>query len=108
MAIARHVLVAALLLAALLAGLADAEQTVEVTIADYRFQPAELRVRAGDTVKWTNREKRTSHSVLFEGQPESERLFPDESWQRTFAKPGVYAYTCGPHPEMKGVVRVED
>jgi plastocyanin len=88
---------------------AAAQQTVEVTIQDYKFLPAEVRIKAGDTVKWINREKRTSHSVLFpaENGLESERLFPDESWQRTFAQPGSYHYRCGPHEEMKGSVVVE-
>jgi plastocyanin len=55
-----------------------AQQTVEVSIQDYRFTPQEARIKAGDTVKWINREKRTSHSVLFpaENGLESERLFP--------------------------------
>jgi plastocyanin len=96
-------------LLALVSVCALAQQTVEVTIQDYKFQPAEARIKAGDTVKWTNREKRTSHSVLFpaENGLESERLFPDESWQRTFAQPGAYSYRCGPHEEMKGRVLVE-
>lgn len=86
-----------------------AQETVEVRIEAYRFQPPEVRVRAGDSVRWVNREKRTSHSVLFpaEGGLESERLFPDESWERHFDKAGRYDYHCGPHPEMKGVVLVE-
>ncbi len=36
----------------------------------------------------------------------SDRMFPGESWQRTFDKLGTYPYTCGPHPEMTGVVEV--
>jgi plastocyanin len=86
-----------------------AQQTVEVSIQDYKFVPAEVRIRAGDTVKWINREKRTSHSVLFaaENGLESERMFPQEHWQRIFTKPGTYPYRCGPHEEMKGVVHVE-
>jgi plastocyanin len=86
-----------------------AQQTFEVTIQDYRFSPQEVRIKAGDTVKWINREKRTSHSVLFpaENGLESERMFPQEHWQRTFAKPGSYSYRCGPHEEMKGLVLVE-
>jgi plastocyanin len=85
-----------------------AQQTVTVSIQQYRYQPNEVRIKVGDTVKWINREKRTSHSVLFpsEGGRESERFFPDESWQRRFEKPGRYAYQCGPHPEMTGVVVV--
>jgi plastocyanin len=87
---------------------AIAGQTVEVSIEKYTYTPAEVTIRVGDTVKWINREKRTSHSVVFpqEGGRESERLFPDESWQREFTQAGRYPYTCGPHPEMKGVVIV--
>lgn len=79
-----------------------------VSILDYKFDPPRVQIRVGDTVKWTNREKRTTHSVLFTGPGgfESERFFPDESWQRTFDKPGSYPYGCGPHPEMKGHVEV--
>ncbi len=87
-----------------------AEQLVDVRIEGYQYQPAEVTIRAGDSVRWTNHEKRTSHSVLFprDGGLESERLFPQESWQRRFEKPGRYDYHCGPHPEMKGVVVVSE
>lgn len=86
-----------------------AQQNVEVGVADYRFQPAEVRIKAGDTVKWVNKEKRTSHSMLFPAESglESTRIFPGESWERKFVQPGRYEYTCGPHPEMKGAVVVE-
>jgi len=80
-----------------------------VEISDYRFTPAEVRIKPGDTVTWLNREKRTSHSVLFEGTgEESERFFPDEKWSRAFPQAGRFEYHCGPHPEMKGVVIVGD
>lgn len=86
-----------------------AQPVVEVAIEKYQFLPAEITVKAGTTVRWTNNEKRASHSVLFagEGGLESERMLPGDSWQRTFDKPGSYPYTCGPHPEMKGLIRVE-
>lgn len=87
---------------------ASAQQTVEVVVQNYRFEPAEVRIHPGDTVRWTNQEKRTSHSVQFAAEQggESERFFPQESWQRRFDTPGRYPYSCGPHPEMKGVVVV--
>ncbi len=83
---------------------------VVVTIADYKFSPAELTIKVGTTVTWTNREKRTSHSVMFLGPGgfESDRLFPDESYSRTFDRAGHYPYSCGPHPEMKGIVEVAE
>ena len=95
------------LLLALVSFVAWAEMA-EVDIEKYTFAPAEVSIRAGDSVRWRNHEKRTSHSVVFpqEGGRESERLFPGESWERQFTAPGRYPYTCGPHPEMKGLVIV--
>lgn len=99
----------ALALLAFVALSTAAQKPAEVTIKDYRFSPQEIRIKAGETVKWINAEKRSSHSVLFPGENglESERLFPDESWQRTFKLPGKYKYRCGPHEEMTGTVVVE-
>ena len=94
---------------ALVAFAAGAAETVDVAIEGYKFMPAEVTIRVGDSVRWSNREKRTSHSVLFpsENALESPRLFPGEDWQRAFDKPGVFDYRCGPHEEMKGRVVVE-
>lgn len=82
--------------------------TGEVRIAHHAFQPASITVKAGDTVTWTNDEKRTSHSVLFKSESlESDRLMPGDTYSRTFDKAGKYPYTCGPHPDMLGEVVVE-
>ena len=87
-----------------------AQTLVEIRIEGYKFLPSEASIRAGDSVRWINREKRTSHSVVFpaEGGLESERLFPEESWERRFEKAGRYEYHCGPHPEMKGLIVVSE
>jgi len=86
---------------------ADAGEVVEVGIAQMKFVAQQIKITPGTMVKWVNQEKRTNHTVLFEQEGlESERLFPGESWQRTFDKPGIYTYRCGPHPEMTGVVEV--
>ena len=92
------------------AGAAAADTAiVEVEIKGYLFVPDTVTVRAGTTVRWTNKERRTTHSVLFPAESlESERLLPDERWSRRFDKPGRHAYSCGPHPEMKGWVIVTD
>lgn len=88
--------------------MAGAVEPVEVSIIKMEFEPRIVKIKAGTTVKWVNNEKRSNHSVFFEkeGLPDSERLFPGDTWQRTFDKPGVYPYVCGPHPEMIGVVEV--
>lgn len=106
----RHLAAAALAAAAWVAGApALAASVVEVDIRGNRFEPATLTVKAGTTVRWTNNERRTSHSVLFTGDGgfESPRFFPGESWEHRFDKPGRYPYTCGPHPEMLGEIVVE-
>lgn len=96
------------LLAALLIFLGSSALAAEVRIRDYRFNPERITIKAGETVKWVNDEKRASHSIWFKGEglPESERLFQGEGTERRFDKPGTYRYTCGPHPEMQGVVEV--
>lgn len=88
----------------------EVTKTVEVTIQNYTFEPAKLHIKAGTTVVWNNRERRVSHSIQMLGADsfESERFFPDESWQHTFNKAGTYHYSCGPHPQMHGTIIVEE
>ncbi len=93
----------ALLLAASPAG---AGEEGRVVIDKYRFEPPLVTVKPGATVEWVNAEKRTSHSIVVEGQPESERLFPGEVHRQRFDRPGRFTYRCGPHPEMVGAVVV--
>lgn len=81
-----------------------------VTIRDSMFMPETLRIKAGDTVRWENHEKRTSHSVLFKEPTryESERMFPGEHYSQRFDKPGRVVYSCGPHPEMRGIIDISE
>ena len=83
-----------------------------VLMYKYTFCPVELTVKAGTTVRWVNVDKRTSHSVLLKdgSEPESDRLFPEESVDLTFLTPGPQDYLCGPHWEtqnMIGMITVE-
>ncbi|MEJ1356358.1 MAG: cupredoxin domain-containing protein [Candidatus Sedimenticola sp. (ex Thyasira tokunagai)] len=89
--------------------LANDDPAIEVEIIKFKFQPREITIKVGDTVRWTNKEKRQYHSVWFEqaGDPEPDYIFPDETYQRTFGIPGTFPYRCGPHPKMTGSVTVE-
>jgi plastocyanin len=104
----RILLVALLLLAAVPPGLADGDATATVSIREFQFDPPELTVKVGSTVRWNNDEKRQYHSVWFEslGDPEPDYFFPGEFYERRFDTPGEFAYRCGPHPKMRGVVKV--
>lgn len=108
MSMSRGMALVAATVAMAVAFAATAAETVTVSIDKYRFLPAKVTIKPGTRVEWRNDEKRTSHSILFEseGLPESDRLFPGDTWGRSFDKPGIYDYRCGPHPEMKGVVEV--
>jgi plastocyanin len=87
----------------------EAGEVIEVEIRKFKFIPAEITIKAGDTVRWINREKRQYHSVWFEqlGEAEPDYLFPGDTYERTFDSRGGFPYRCGPHPKMTGVVRVD-
>jgi len=79
---------------------------VVVKAYKYTFCPPNLEVKVGTTVRWVIVDKRTSHSVWLKeaGVEESERFFPEESWDFTFQAPGDYPYLCGPHWKEEGMV----
>jgi len=88
---------------------ADQHPDAAVEILKFKFIPQEITIKAGDTIRWTNVEKRQYHSVWFEqaGDPEPGYFFPGETYQRNFPEPGTFPYRCGPHPEMTGLVHVK-
>ena len=91
---------------------ADEEGVTVVKMYKYSFCPREITVPAGTTVRWVNVDKRTSHSVIVKGEPESDRAFPEEVIEFTFLVPGdPQEYLCGPHWErqkMIGMVTVTE
>ncbi|HID82549.1 MAG TPA: plastocyanin [Chromatiales bacterium] len=88
-----------------------AEETVTVVVKDYKFDPEEITVKVGTTIRWENQEEGQYHSILFPAMDDKkvDYFFPGDSRERTFDKPGTYPYICEPHIEshnMKGVVHV--
>ncbi len=95
-------------------------ETVEIKMgADsgmLAFQPAEVTIKAGDTVKWVNN-KLAPHNVVFDSSaPNAEQLShkglafaAGESFDITFSEPGEYKYYCEPHrgAGMNGTVIVK-
>lgn len=82
-----------------------------VIIKDFKFQPQQITIKRGQTVRWENHEKRQYHSVWFKALGEEEPedyLFPEENYEREFKQAGTFPYRCGPHPEMTGTVQVTD
>ena len=83
-------------------------ETHHIEIIKFKFLPSNIIIQAGDTIIWTNKEKRQYHSVWFKTtEPqEPDYFFPDETFQKTFENTGDFSYECGPHPKMKGSVKV--
>jgi plastocyanin len=79
-----------------------------VTIAGMQFQPATIRVNAGEEVTWINNAA-MPHTVTGreDGKLSSARLNQGSVFSHTFKKPGTYIYYCALHPSMTGVVIVE-
>lgn len=83
-------------------------QTFNIKIKSYAFSPAELRIKKGDTIIWTNNDA-VSHTVTSNSGSElnSEALSQEETYSHTFNAQGTYEYHCNPHPFMKAKIIVE-
>lgn len=81
--------------------------TVEVKIDNFTFNPQQVRVKAGDTVVWTNADDIphtvTSQTMVFR----SKALDTDDKFSFTFATAGSFPYFCSLHPHMTGTIVVE-
>ncbi|HET7700935.1 MAG TPA: cupredoxin domain-containing protein [Candidatus Limnocylindria bacterium] len=76
---------------------------------DWTYAPKELAVARGMTVTFVNRGKEF-HTVTSDdaGRPFDVSIGTNQTGTITFEKVGTFAYHCGVHPQMKGVVRVCD
>jgi plastocyanin len=76
------------------------------------FDPAEITINAGDTVRFVN-EALPPHNVIVKEASDlshEELAFAaGDSFEITFPDPGDYSYVCGPHEGagMTGVVHVK-
>jgi plastocyanin len=91
--------------AALPVGAARAED-IAVHIDNFVFVPAQLTVKVGQTVTWTNRDD-IPHTVVCAGKFRSKTMDTDGTFTFTFTAAGEYKYFCSLHPHMTGVVKVE-
>ena len=80
---------------------------VEIDVANFSFGGDEMRVPAGTTVRWVNRDP-VGHTVTPEdGDWGSPLIGPGEVFEHTFSEPGRYPYHCIPHPTMTSSVVVQ-
>ena len=94
--------------AAVLAGgtLARAHNgTVHVAIENLAFLPAEITVKAGETIEWTNKD-RFAHTATVKGGWEVV-IPPGKTATHVVAAGDTVEYYCRFHPNMKGRITVE-
>ena len=82
-------------------------ETMEVTIDNFTFGPAELTVKVGTTITWTNRDDIPHTVVSTDKVFKSKVLDTDEQFSSTFSTPGTFSYFCSIHPKMTGKVVVQ-
>lgn len=78
-----------------------------VKIADQKFAPASITIKAGESVTWTNADNRDHKLVAKDGTWKSDNLRHGDTFTQKFEKAGTYAYACEYRPRMKGTVVVK-
>ena len=84
-----------------------------VTVKQFQFMPAELTVKAGTNVTWTNQDDilhtATSGATpgTADGKFDGTMDGPGKSFSHVFDQPGRYPYFCNRHNSMTGTVVVE-
>ena len=81
---------------------ARAPRLHHVEIRGMQYVPAQLDVRVGDTVEWTNLDV-MPHTVTSEAF-DSDDMTTKQRWQYEVTAPGTWEYECTYHPTMHGTL----
>ncbi|MBI2669115.1 cupredoxin domain-containing protein [Candidatus Woesearchaeota archaeon] len=80
-------------------------QIHQVVIENFKFSPADLEIKAGDTVEWVNKDG-VAHTVTLGNGEFDEKVSVGATVTHTFTDAGNYAYHCSFHPNMRGSIAV--
>ncbi|MGA7053397.1 MAG: cupredoxin family copper-binding protein [Mycobacterium sp.] len=78
----------------------------QVSIDNFAFAPANLTVKAGSTVTWTNRDEEPHTVAATDGSFHSPGMGTGATFSHTFSTAGTFDYVCSIHPMMHGTVVV--
>ena len=85
------------------------QKEVTMDIKGFDFEKANIKIKVGTKVTWTNVDS-ARHNVVIDGEGAeglgSELLAKGESYSFTFTEAGMTSYLCEPHPYMKGMINV--
>jgi plastocyanin len=71
-----------------------------VSIENFAFSPATVRVKLGGTVTWTNKDASPHTATDLNGHFDSGSLATDKTFTQTFSTAGTYTYHCTIHSMM--------
>jgi amicyanin len=91
-------------------GSGGAKASTSVSMKDIKFVPADVTVKKGQTVQWTNNDS-VPHNVTKESGPgpefKSSTLNGGDTYKYTFTTPGTFDYVCTIHPNQAGTITVK-
>ena len=76
-----------------------------VTVDNFRYSPATVTIKKGDTVTWRFQRDAAPHNVKGSGGISS-RTMRTGTYRKRFTRSGTFRYVCTLHRNMKGTVRV--
>ncbi len=79
---------------------------IDVSIFNFAFDPQDLMINVGDTVRWTNNDGFTHTATSSTAVWDSGFLANGESFSFKFTSPGEFPYFCDLHPSMTGNITV--
>ncbi len=83
--------------------------TSKVSISSFAFSPADITIKKGTTVTWTNNDSVPHQPVADSGTgPASQPLSNGQSYSFKYDSAGTFAYHCAIHPDMHGTVTVTE
>jgi plastocyanin len=79
---------------------------IDVAIADFTFDPADIQATVGQTVTFTNNDSAPHTATLDDDSCTTAQIANGGSEGLTFNVAGTYPFHCNVHPNMKGTITV--
>ncbi|MEJ6746282.1 MAG: cupredoxin family copper-binding protein [Yoonia sp.] len=86
---------------------ADSHTTTHtVVIKSMKFTPADITIKAGDSVTWVNEDRPRHSATDLGGAFDTGLLATGDTATLTFGDAGQFGYRCTPHRNMRGTITI--
>jgi len=80
--------------------------THDIAIESFRFEPQNIQVRVGDSIRWTNHDLAPHTATATEFGWDTGELQQNQSATVTVTEAMEASYFCAFHPHMKGTIEI--